>query len=142
MSEQSKALRELGDRYGVTSSLQDLAKDLPGKIGASALGFARMLFGALLSGLTVTVLTIYFMMDLPRLRNGVVRLFPPANRKHVRRMVDVVVDKTGAYMIGNVVISLVAGIVTFAALTAMGVSFALPLALVVAVLDLVPMIGA
>ena len=30
-TEQSRPLRELGDRYGITRSMQDLAKDLPGR---------------------------------------------------------------------------------------------------------------
>lgn len=142
VTDESRALREFGDRYGLTAGLQNLAKDLPGQIGANVLGFVRGLFGALFTGVTVIVLTIYFMADLPRLRTGVVRLFPPASRHHVRRLVDVVIDKVGAYMIGNVIISLVAGVVTYGALTALGASFALPLAVVVAITDLIPMVGA
>jgi predicted PurR-regulated permease PerM len=45
-------------------------------------------------------------------------------------------------MIGNIVVSLVAGLAAFAALTGLGVPFAVPLAFVVAVFDLIPMIGA
>jgi len=142
MVEQSKPLREFGERYGLVSYLQDLAKDLPGRIGANVLGFVRSFFGAVFTALTGIVLTIYFMADLPRMRSGVVRLFPPPGRAHARRTVDVVVDKVGAYMIGNILISLVAGISTFALLTVLGVPFALPLAFVVAITDLIPMIGA
>ena len=71
-----------------------------------------------------------------------VRLFPPANRPRVRNTVNVLVDKVGAYMIGNVIISLVAGVISFVGLTALGAPFALPLAVVVAITDLIPMIGA
>jgi len=142
MVEQSRPLREFGERYGLITYLQDLAKDLPGRIGANVLGFVRSFFGAVFTALTVMVLTIYFMANLPNLRSGVVRLLPPAGRAHARRTVDVVVDKVGAYMIGNILISLVAGIATFAILTALRVPFALPLAVVVAITDLIPMIGA
>jgi predicted PurR-regulated permease PerM len=141
-AEQSRPIREFGDRYGLTGHLRDLAKDLPAKIGANVLGFARTLFGAVAATLTVIVLTIYFMADLPRLRRGVVRLFPPERRHHVARTVDVTVDKVGSYMIGNLLISVVAGIATFAIITAVGAPFALPLALVVAIADLIPLIGA
>jgi predicted PurR-regulated permease PerM len=142
VTEQSRPLRELGDRYGLTQGLQDLAKDLPGRIGASVLTIVQGMFGAIFSGLTVIALTIYFMADLPRLRAGVVRLFPPASRAHARRTVDVTVDKVGAYMIGNIIISIFAGVTSFVALTALQAPFALPLAVVVAVTDLIPMIGA
>ena len=45
-------------------------------------------------------------------------------------------------MIGNILISLIAGVAAFAALTALGVPFAVPLAFLVAVTDLIPLIGA
>ena len=45
-------------------------------------------------------------------------------------------------MIGNILISILAGVAAFAALTVLGVPFAVPLAFVVAVTDLIPMIGA
>jgi predicted PurR-regulated permease PerM len=141
-TEKFQSLREFGDRYGMTTQLQNVAKNLPGVIGSNVVGFVQLAFGAVFSALTVVVLSIYFMLDLPRLRRGVVRLFPLSARGRATRMIDVTVDKVGAYMIGNVIISLVAGAATFVALTLMGASFALPLAVVVAITDLIPMIGA
>jgi predicted PurR-regulated permease PerM len=70
------------------------------------------------------------------------RLFPRARRAQVVRITDVMVDKVGSYMIGNLLISLVAGLAAFAAFAALSVPFAVPLAFVVAVCDLIPMIGA
>jgi predicted PurR-regulated permease PerM len=98
--------------------------------------------GALLSTVTVMVLTIYFMADMPRMRRGLVRLFPHRRRPQVAEIVNVVVDKVGGYMIGNLIISLFAGVSTFLCLELVGVPFALPLAVTVAVTDLIPMIGA
>ena len=63
----------------------------------------------------MVVLTIYFMADLPRLRQSVARLFPKAHRAEVAKITDVMVDKVGDYMIGNLAISLFAGLATFAA---------------------------
>jgi predicted PurR-regulated permease PerM len=54
----------------------------------------------------------------------------------------VVVDRVGAYMIGNLIISLIAGVSTFACLESVRVPFALPLAVTVAFTDLIPMVGA
>jgi predicted PurR-regulated permease PerM len=142
LTERSRRLREFGDRFGLTDRLRELAADLPAEIGANVLGFVRSFFGAVFTTLTVTVLTIYFMANLPKLQEGVVRLFPGPARRHIRRTVDVTVDKVGAYMIGNILISLAAGVSTFIVLTVLGAPFALPLAVVVAITDLIPMIGA
>ncbi|MGI8450069.1 MAG: AI-2E family transporter [Streptosporangiaceae bacterium] len=142
LQDRSSRFRTLSDRFHLTSRLQGLLAELPGQLGSGLLGFTCRLFGALISTLTVVVLTVYFMADLPRLRRGAARLFPQAHRERFSQIADVVVDKVGAYMIGNLLISLAAGIASFAVFTALGLPFAVPLAFVVALCDLIPMIGA
>jgi len=110
--------------------------------GTGLLGFTSRAFGAVFNSLTILVFTVYFMADMPRIRAGVVRLFPMDRRPRARRVVDLVVDKVGGYMIGNIIISLIAGVVSFIAFTILGVPFAVPLAFLVAICDLIPMIGA
>lgn len=141
-SDKSKAIKEVTDRYNLTDRLTSLAGELPGKVANGALGFVQALFGTVAAGLTVLVLSIYFMADMPRLQRGIVRLFPVAHRKHGAHIVTVVVDKVGGYMIGNIVISLIAGVAAFICLQAVGVPYAVPLAVTVAITDLIPMIGA
>ncbi len=138
----SARFRELSDRFNLTKQLQSLITSAPARLGSGLLGFTGRLFGALFSTLTVLVLTIYFMADLPRLRHGLVRLFPRTRRAQLGRMVDVAIDKVGDYMIGNILISLVAGLASFIAFIVLGVPFSVPLAFVVALCDLIPMIGA
>jgi predicted PurR-regulated permease PerM len=138
----SAQFRDLNDRFNLSDQLQGIIGSVPGRIGSGVLGFTGRLFGALFSTLTVLVFTAYFMADLPRLRNGLVRLFPAERRPRVKRVVDLVVDKVGAYMIGNIIISIVAGITSYVAFRVLGVPFAVPLAVLVAVFDLIPMIGA
>jgi predicted PurR-regulated permease PerM len=142
LQDRSARFRGLSDRLQLTSRIQGLLADLPGRLGSGLLGLTRRLFGALFSTLTVLVLTIYFMADLPRLRHGVMRLFPHAHRARASQVSQVMVDKVGDYMIGNLLISLAAGLASFAVLQALGVPFAVPLAFVVALCDLIPMIGA
>ena len=142
LSDRSARFRQLTDRYHLTSKVEDLLASLPGKLGGGALGFVRRLFGALFDTLTVVVFAIYFMADMPRLRHNANRLFPKARRARAGRVADVMVDKVGSYMIGNLLISLAAGLASFAVFAILGVPFAVPLAFVVAVCDLIPTIGA
>jgi predicted PurR-regulated permease PerM len=142
LQDRSSQFRQLNDRYNVTDQLQGLATTLPSRLGTGLLGFTGRVFGAVFNGLTVLVFTIYFMADMPRIRSGVVRLFPVGRRPHARRVVDLVVDKVGGYMIGNIIISLIAGLASFIAFSLLRVPFAVPLAFVVALCDLIPMIGA
>jgi predicted PurR-regulated permease PerM len=138
----SARFRELNDRFNVSGQLQGLVGTLPSRLGTGLLGFTGRVFGAMVSGLTVLVFTVYFMADLPRIRKGLVRLFPVDRRPRAREVLDLVVDKVGGYMIGNIIISIIAGLVSFLAFTVLGVPFPVPLAFLVAVCDLIPMIGA
>jgi predicted PurR-regulated permease PerM len=138
----SARFRSLNDRFNLTDQLQGIVGSIPGRIGTGVLGFTGRLFGALFSALTVLVFTAYFMAGLPRIRNGLVWLFPAERRPRVRRVVDLVIDKVGGYMIGNIIISIVAGISSYLAFRLLEVPFAVPLAFLVAVFDLIPMIGA
>src|SRR6266545_2599556 len=134
----SAQFRGLNDRFNLSTQLEGMIGSVPSRIGTGVLGFTGRLFGALFSALTVLVFTAYFMADLPRLRNGLVRLFPADRRVSAKQ----VVDKVGGYMIGNIIISIVAGVFSYLAFRLLGVRFAVPLAVVVAVFDMIPMIGA
>jgi predicted PurR-regulated permease PerM len=142
LRDRSPSLKSLEDRFHFQKSIEDFARTVPGKLGHEALSFGQRFLGALLSALLVLVLTIYFMLDLPRLRRGLVRLFPRRHRRSVNQAVNVVIDKVGSYMIGNLIVSAIAGVATFIALTAFRIPFALPLAAWVAITDLIPMVGA
>ena len=138
----SAQFRELNDRYNISDQLQGLVGTLPGRLGTGLLGFTGRVFGAVFNTLTVLVFTIYFMADMPRIRSGVVRLFPVDRRPRARQVVDLVVDKVGGYMIGNIIVSIIAGLASLIAFSLLGVPFPVPLAFVVALCDLIPMIGA
>jgi predicted PurR-regulated permease PerM len=142
LQDRSSQFRELNDRYNISDQLQGLVGTLPSRLGSGLLGFTSRVFGAVFNSLTVLVFTVYFMADMPRIRAGLVRLFPVSKRPGARQVVDLVVDKVGGYMIGNIIISLIAGVVAFIVFTVLGVPFALPLAFAVAICDLIPMIGA
>jgi predicted PurR-regulated permease PerM len=142
LPQESKTFRDLSARYNLTDRLSSAAATLPAKVAGSAVGFVQKFFGAVLSTVTVLVLSIYFMADMPRMRRGLVRLFPHRRRPQVAEIINVVVDKVGAYMIGNLIISLFAGVSTFICLELVRVPFALPLAITVALADLIPLVGA
>ncbi|MEU8080415.1 AI-2E family transporter [Catellatospora citrea] len=142
LDERSRAFRELSARYGLGDRLNELVASVPERVGTSLLSLFRTFLGVLAAALTVLVLSLYFLADMPRLRRRVQLMAPDRQRERTRRIVDVVVDKVGSYMIGNLLISVIAGVVAYVGLLVLGIPFALPLALVVAVTDLIPLVGA
>ncbi|MFZ3303221.1 MAG: AI-2E family transporter [Mycobacterium sp.] len=99
------------------------------------------LFGALADSLIVIVLTVYFLVDMPRIRATLYRLLPATRRPRAILIGDEVFAKVGAYVLGNVLISVITGVATFIWLIVFDVPYPLLLAIFVAVLDLVPIVG-
>ena len=83
------------------------------------------------------MLTGYFLADLPRIRAVIYRLAPYDRRPRVILLGDEILSKVGGYVLGNVVIATV----TFVWLIIFGVPYPLLLAILVGLLDLIPVIG-
>jgi predicted PurR-regulated permease PerM len=142
LQRESVRFRGLNERFDLAARLEDATRNLPGMVTGGVLGVTRAVFGALANTITVLVFTIYFMLDMPRLRRGVTRLVPRQRRQHFSDVADLVIDKVGAYMIGQLLIATVGGMCGFVAMTLLGVAFPLPLAILIGVTALIPLIGA
>lgn len=140
---QQNGLGGLFDRF--SNQLTDLRKQLgevlrnallsTGQIAVSAAGFVAALA-------TVLTLTFFLILGSERYVNAGVGLFPETHRPLVRRLLTQSAGAVSGYVSGNLAISVICGITTFVVLLVLGMPYAAPLALVVAVLDLVPLVGA
>lgn len=92
--------------------------------------------------ITVLVLTPYFAHSYPRMKVWVLRLVYREDRPDLLQLLNEAGSRISGYILGNLVVSVVAGVVTFAGFTILGVEFALALALWVALTDLIPVVGA
>ncbi len=145
LAENNERIREYVSEQNIAERLQDATKDIPAQIGSSfgtVLGVAGSVLASIFNTLTVLVLTIYFSLSFTKIREGSLRMIPQTKRERVQSLMDPILTKIGGYIAGNVVISIVAGIVSFAFLAIAGVPFPVALALWVAIADLIPLVGA
>jgi len=98
-------------------------------------------FLSIISAITVSILTFYFVLDFERLFDLFIDLIPHSERTKVRHMLKEVARVTGQYIRGNVIISLICGSILFIGLVVIGVPYAFPLAIFAATLDLLPLVG-
>jgi predicted PurR-regulated permease PerM len=130
-------------RLGV--ELSDLRKQLgealgnlfsaTGQIAIGAAGFVAALA-------TVLTLTFFLILGSERYVEAGVGLFSERHRPLVRRILGQAAGAVSGYVTGNLAISVICGVTTFVVLLLLGMPYAAPLALLVAVLDLVPLVGA
>jgi predicted PurR-regulated permease PerM len=92
----------------------------------------------------VTILTLTFMMLLERERfiELGLRVFTESQRPRMRRLIGASGKAISGYITGNLLISLVCGVTTFIVLVVLGMPYPAALALLVALLDLIPLVGA
>ncbi|BEL11628.1 AI-2E family transporter [Actinoplanes sichuanensis] len=139
----SQTVNELVQRYDIANRVQGAvnAGTITNALGG-VVGGARLLFGTIFNILTVLVLTIYFMASFERLKSTGYRLVPASRRERVTLIGDEILTKVGAYMVGALAIAVLAGASTFGLALALGLAYPFALAVVVAVCDLIPQIGA
>jgi predicted PurR-regulated permease PerM len=92
--------------------------------------------------LFVLFLTLFVQLGGRSWYEALVALVPERGRARVRRTGSGIAAAVGGYVSGNLLISAIAGSVTAVVLTATSVPYPLALGLLVAVFDLVPLVGA
>jgi predicted PurR-regulated permease PerM len=97
---------------------------------------------AVVGVITVVFLTYFMLLEGPRTVSGVLGLLPEQARPRVERVGYEIYRTISGYVTGNLVISLIAGVLATILLYAVGSDYAIALGLLVAILDLVPLAGA
>ncbi|GAA3948079.1 AI-2E family transporter [Actinomadura viridis] len=92
--------------------------------------------------LTILILTLYFLGSLPQIKTFFYQLAPRSRRARVALLGDEILNRIGGYVAGQFTIAFICGLTTYIFLEILGVPYALALALIVAVTDLIPLIGA
>lgn len=110
-------------------------------LASGALGAGRAVLSTAASTVVVLVLTVYFLAALPSIKRFFAQLVPASRRGRFDLLLDEVLAGVGGYLIGNLVTSLVAGVGTYLWAIAFGIPYPLLLGLLVALFDLIPVVG-
>ena len=147
----NELVQRLDEQFGILDQLRELASaDVAQQVFGGLLGVGRAVISALFSALTVLVLTLYFLGSLPSIKNAAYKMVPATRRARVRHLGDQVVSTVGGFVAGQSTVAAIAGVTTYVFLFVLSKvieapllgRYALALALVVALFDLVPLIGA
>ncbi len=138
-------VQRLDEQYNVIAKVKDYLAD--GKLASAAfggaLGFGLAVVSALLNAFIIVVLTLYFLASLPTIKSALYRLAPASRRPRVTSLGDEILGNVGSYVSGAFVVAVAAGVSSLIFLFIVGLGeYAVALAFVVALLDVIPMIGA
>lgn len=110
--------------------------------GFAALGLVSSVGGTFFNVVTVLAVTPYLAYRIPQLKVWVARLLRPQHREDFLYVANESTDLIANYLVGNLLISLISGVVAFGSFQLIGLRFSLVLAVWVAFTDLIPVLGA
>lgn len=117
-------------------TLQNQLTQLSGNI----LTFTLEIFGNFITIISIAVLTFYLLLERSKLDNLISHFFI-GKEERVRTVVSKIEDKLGAWLRGQLFLSLLIGFLVYAVLFVLGVPYALPLAIFAGLMEVVPVIG-
>ena len=133
-----QALGDPAHRDQLQQTLSTLGPVIASSV-TTVFGVLGAVFGSVFSALTVLVLLVYFTLAMPRIRAGIDRMLVREDRIATA---DQALGRIGGYVSGQLMVSGIAGVVSFLFFLVAGVPYPALLGIVVAVLDAIPQIGA
>jgi predicted PurR-regulated permease PerM len=135
----------INGQSGALDVLKAHTSEITSGLGKASGGLAHVgvsAFGAVTLVFSVTFLTLFGLIDEPRVRSGIGNLLYRNSRERYERLTDRIIKTTSRYMLGNLAISLICGTVYGITAVILGLPHALALAVIAGILDLIPSVGA
>ena len=111
-------------------------------LSSSSFELATTLISGLVALVTITVVAFLLLSQSTVLGKAALGVVAPRRRDSVKRVALDAGRAISSYMVGNVLISIIAGVTSFACLLVLGVPSPFVLAVWVAFVDLIPLVGA
>ncbi len=130
--------------YEIPPNIQERVRDLSdqgARIDEWSAAMSIGLVTSLIDLVLVLVVTFYLLLDVRRLRAIVLRWLEPSHRPGARRVFSEIARVFGAYVRAQLMVAASLGLLVAIALVALGVPYALFLALFAALAELIPMVG-
>jgi predicted PurR-regulated permease PerM len=143
--QENKTLRDLQEKYDIGSQIEEKAAELPNRLGdaAGVLGDIGIgLVNSIFTLVTILILTAFMLGSGHRWVDAALRRQPEARAVRLRRVGERVASAVGSYVAGALVQALIAGVTSYIVMTMLDIPFREPLAVLIALLDLIPLVGA
>ena len=121
---------------------QDRIRQMASSLTTPAAGVLRGVATGIAGAVTIFVLSYLMVLEGPKMTETTLNLLSPQHRDRARRVTTDCAKSVTGYISGNLLISVICGVLTYIVLKVMGVPFAGLISLFVAIADLIPLVGA
>ncbi len=143
--QESETLADLNENFDLVGKLKELANDAAGSLDDVAATLASLgagLVGSLFALVTILVMSMFMVARGRAWTEAALATRRPDEAEAIGRALDRMAVAISAYVGGAVAQATIAGIASFVVLTILGVPAPLALAVIIALLDLIPLVGA
>ena len=105
------------------------------------LGVGKTILSGVFAGLTVLILTLYFLVSLPNVIDFGLKMVPATRRPRIAALTNGIINQIGAFVGSQLTVSLLASIVLAIAAAVIGLPSPVALGLIVFIVALIPMVG-
>lgn len=137
-------INSVQDGGGGSSNLPEALNSLSANLGEATKGVFSTLtgiFGGIISLLSVLVIIFYLVVEEQGLKHFIQFVTPKKFRTYAMKLIDKIQDTMGLWLRGQLTLMLVVGLMTYLGLTIMGVKYALLLALIAGLTEIIPFVG-
>ncbi len=113
----------------------------PQQLGQNAFALAGGVFGGFFATVTTIAISFYLLLSYDSAKRNVANLFATRNREKASSVIEQINDKLGAWLRGQFLLSVSIALLTWVTLMSLGMPFALPLAVLAGLFEIVPTIG-
>jgi predicted PurR-regulated permease PerM len=141
----NERLNELNDKYDLTAKLDDAANNLVSNLGSAPSALADIgstLVSSIFALVTILVMSMFMVSRGRTWRDAALNYRPPHQAERIRRATDHIATAVASYVGGALAQATIAGAAAFLMLVILGVPSPLPLAVIILLLDLIPLVGA
>ncbi|NIT04560.1 AI-2E family transporter [Candidatus Saccharibacteria bacterium] len=124
-----------------TESLQQQLVSQATILSANILTVAGSIVSNAVLLVTILVFTFYFLLDWENIRNRFVGMMNKKAQSRSEKIIGSMEQQLGGWLRGQVLLMLAVGVLTYLGLFALGVEYALPLAVIAGVFEIIPTIG-
>lgn len=135
-------LNQAASVFGIELSIKEVTQLIsPQQIGQNAFALAGGVVGGFVAMLTAIAISFYLLLDYDNIKDNIAGLFPKKSYQKITEIIEEVNKKLGAWLQGQMLLSVSIGLLTWVVLTIIGMPFALPLAVIAGMFEIVPSIG-
>ncbi len=119
---------------------RDILEQKLSDLFGNAANFALAIFSNTIALVSVAVLTFYLLLDKERFEKLASSLFIN-NQSRAKKLIERIEDILGAWLRGQLILSIIIGVLSYALLFLLQIPYALPLAILAGIMEVIPVIG-